>query len=342
MATFTNQEGITFNDVLLVPQYSMIKSRADVDVSSRLSSGILLDIPIISSNMDTVTEVKMAIAMKKAGGLGILHRYAPEEIINKWIIELCSHGVPAIPSVGIKDEDLKLAVNYVKNLATAICVDVAHGQSNMSMTFLKNLSTLINVPIVAGNVATYDGAIQLAEAGAKIIKVGIGGGAACTTRVVTGHGVPQLSAIMECAKVKHVFPDVKLIADGGITNSGDLVKAIAAGADAVMLGHMLAGSRESCAPIYLSGPLKIYRGMASAKAQIEHHGKVNNDTPEGELMTVSPTGPVSKTLEQLVGGLRSGMSYSGCRTIAEFQSKAKFMRVSGNTTYENGAHGKEK
>lgn len=360
------KEALTFDDVLLIPQYSVLGSRKEADTSTRIS-GMGLTIPVVSSNMDTITEDKMAIRMYQLGGLGILHRYAKTEDVIAWIKnikESTHHGGFAVPSVGVKKEDLELADRYLDVTRDAICVDIAHGDSEQAIEMVFALKERGWKHIIAGNVATFDGALRLIMAGATTIKVGVGPGSLCTTRIVTGHGVPQLTAIMDCAEVKKSFPEVTIIADGGIRNSGDAVKALAAGADAVMLGGMLAGTDETpgdleynfkvefynagyqitpTPAVFINPPqpmVKRYRGMASRDAQVGWRGSVSNDAPEGEAMVVPVKGPVEFVVNELVGGIRSGMSYSGSRTLKEFHKKAQFVKVTSNAVRENGAHGK--
>lgn len=331
-----NKEYYTFDDVLLSPQYSEIASRTEVDVSTTVA-GVKLDIPIISSNMDTVTGLEMAWAMGRAGGLGILHRYAELDKIAGWIRFLNDSGQPAVPSIGVKPSDLEAAKLYSYYDVSAICVDVAHGHHKEVEKTIAQLKKL-NFKVIAGNVATGGGAVFLANAGADAIKVGIGPSGVCSTRGVTGHGVPQLSAILDCAEaLKYWWPNISLIADGGMRSSADVIKALGAGANAVMLGGILAGHDE-CPVVLDKDGNRVYRGMASSEAQLSFRGKVNNGCAEGVAATVPNRGPVAKTLEALVGGIRSGLSYSGCRNLQEFRENAIFIRVSGNTALENSTH----
>jgi IMP dehydrogenase len=319
--------GLTFNDVLLVPQRTDLESRMDADTSSVIGN-ISLRIPIISANMDSITGIDMAIAMGRAGGAGILHRYDSPEKILKSIMILKDHRVPAIPSVGVKAVDWSAACLY-RQLTDAICLDVAHGDSTGALQMVKELCDRLHFKtIIAGNVATKDGALRLVSCGANVIKVGIGPGSVCETRSVTGHGVPQFTAIMDVCEALRGTP-THVIADGGMNNSGDIVKALAAGAHAVMTGSLLAGTKEC-------NKKRIYRGMASAEAQKEWLGKVNNNAPEGISQDINERGPVSEVLEKLVGGIRSGLSYSGSESLHQLREKAVFMKVSPTTMIENG------
>ncbi len=335
---FDETEHYCFDDVLLVPQYSEIESRKDIDISTEIA-GINLNIPIISANMDSVTEDIMAQAMYECGGLGILHRYSNFEKIFKQIEYLNANKVFPIPSIGVNDLDKKFIEELCKrskieelSIISTVCIDIAHGNCKRTEEMIRLLKDLL-FKVIAGNVATLDGAIDLVEAGADVIKVGIGPGSLCTTRIVTGSGVPQLSAIMDVCHIKKQNPNVKIIADGGIKNSGDIVKALAAGADAVMIGRLFAGCKET--PGEVVRGKKVYRGMASYSAQMDYNGEVHG-TPEGEAIFVDAKGSVKDIVKQLSDGIRSGLSYSGASNIKELQKKAYFIKVSSNTLIENG------
>ncbi len=325
------KQGLTFDDVLLVPQYSVVESREYVTTQSKIGY-IPLSIPVISSNMDTVTWISMAKAMYEAGGLGILHRFAPVEEILGAIVELRLLNVPfshIVPSIGIKPQDHEF-VNRLYGLGiNSVCIDVAHGDQKMTNEMVKYCKSVGFSTIIAGNVATLGAARRLEDSGANVIKVGVGPGSVCTTRIVTGHGYPQLSAILEIAD----NVDADVIADGGIKTSGDIVKALAAGADAVMLGYMLAGCEET--PGYQPGT-KIYRGSASKGAN------GNQKYIEGVDTVVRSNGPVSKVIAEIDAGLRSGMSYSGAYTIRELRMAAEFIQITNATQIENGPHGRMK
>lgn len=324
MAIILHKKTLTFDDVLLVPQYSEIDSRSEIDTSTKIG-GLKLRVPIISANMDTITGVEMAEAMGQSGGAGILHRYQKADQVVSSLRLLKEVGEPGIPSVGVQVDDKAKARTY-RDFTRHICVDVAHGDTKATMEmvdFLRN--TLGYDTVIAGNVVTLEAAKRLEKAGANVIKVGVGPGSVCTTRSVTGHGYPQFSAIMEIAGAGCY----DVIADGGLKNSGDIVKALGAGAAAVMTGSLFAGCPET-----LGGT--EYRGMASPEAQIEFRGRISNRMAEGVAVKVPVKSPVAVVMAELAGGVRSGFSYSGARNLQEFQECATFVKVSPNTTVENG------
>ena len=333
------KETICFDDVLLVPQYSSIESRKNISVCSTINK-VEYTCPIISSPMDTVTETAMAVQMSKLGGLGIVHRYNTIGQQSKIIHMAHAQGAANIgAAIGVSGDYLERAKACVMAGARVLCVDIAHGHHTLMKNALKNLRSLFDetVTIIAGNVATRQGFDDLSDWSAHAVRVGIGGGSICSTRVQTGHGMPTLQSIIDCAQSDR---DAILIADGGIKNSGDITKAIAAGADFVMLGSLLSGTEETPVEKVWS-PEKgtwvyPYRGMASVEAQIDWRG--HTSSIEGVASSVPAKGPVSHTIEDLVKGLRSGMSYTGARSIVEFRSKAVFVRQTGSSQIESSTH----
>lgn len=472
-----NEPGLTFDDVLLTPRRSNVRSRQDANTSTWLTPGIRMAIPIISANMDTVTEARMAIAMAQQGGIGILHRFmtieqqadmvrrvkraeslivdAPISIHSEATIaearqrmmeadvgglmvtdeqgvliglvttrdvllardetvaismvmtprerlvtamrdeslenarqKLFDYRIEKLPlvdadgrlaglittqdiikiqehpnatkdgrgrlcvgvAVGARPDDLERADACVRAGADVLVVDIAHGHSEHTIQMVRELKQRFpRIGVIAGNVATAQGVIDLAEAGADAVKVGVGSGSICITRVVTGFGVPQLTAISDCAEVGQQL-NIPIIADGGIRTSGDIVKAIAAGASSVMIGSLLAGTDESPgAPVIREGRrYKIVRGMASltanvARKAIEKEGVVAEEdwgevVAEGVEAIVPYRGAASDIIHQLVGGLRSGLSYAGSRTIPELWDAAEFIRITGAGQQESGVH----
>lgn len=471
------EPALTFDDVLMVPQRSAIGSRRAVSTATRLTPSITCEIPVVSANMDTVTEASMAVAMARAGGLGIVHRFLSptrqaqeiarvkraesyvvadpvtvsqgaslKEAVEKMreaevsglvvlddqervqgIItnrdltlksdlkgnvadlmtprdrlvlghpgismdearsRLHEHRVEKLPlvddegrltglitaqdllklqqhpnatkdgkgrlrvgaAVGVRTSDLKRAELCLEAGADLLVVDIAHGHSDLAIDMVKALvKAFPEAEVMAGNVATAAGVRDLAQAGAHSIKVGVGSGSICITRIVTGAGVPQLSAVIECSQAAREC-GVSIISDGGIRNSGDITKALAAGADAVMLGSLLAGTSESPgASVVRDGRrYKVVRGMASLTAnvdrlEVEAGAEVDPEdwervVPEGVEAVVPYRGPVRDILHQLVGGLRSGLTYSGAKTLEELRENAEFVRITGAGMAESRHH----
>lgn len=331
--------GLTFDDVLIIPAKSDVRSRRDPQLTSKLTKNVSLELPIISANMDTITEYDMAFAMNQLGGLGILHRFITIEEQAKQARALKEAGVKNISgSVGVGEELKARAKALVDAGTNVITIDIAHGHSVQMIETMKWLKdTYPNVDIIAGNLATPDAARDLIEAGADAIKVGIGPGSMCTTRIITGCGVPQLTAVALSAEIASSY-GVPVIADGGIRTSGDMVKAFAAGANVVMLGSMLSGTIET--PGEIKNGKKQYRGMASRSAQDSWRGGVPEGmAPEGESTQVNVKGHVKDVILEIAGGIRSGMSYVNATTIAEIREKAQFMEMSANGVAESRAHG---
>ena len=461
--------GITFDDVLLVPKKSSVNSRKNISVKTRLTKNIVLNNPIVSSNMDTVTESEMAIEMARNGGIGIIHRFNSVEeqvkmveevkraegliIPNPYCVKLdasldeikslmkakkvhsllVSEGgklqgiitsrdirfykngntaqeimtpreklIVGKPGISFEEarelldknriEKLPLvdSENNIKGLITSkdilnqinrphasldthgrllvgaaigvkdymvraeslvaadvdvLVIDIAHGHSDLAINTLKTLKEKFEVDIIVGNVATSEGTDALIRAGADGVKVGVGPGSICITRIVTGSGVPQLTAVLNCALVAKKF-NVPIIADGGIRNSGDITKALAAGASTVMLGSVLAGTDESPGELLTKDGrrVKIIRGMAGYGANMSKRERENvrsevfDIVPEGVEGMVPYRGSVKDIIKQLVGGLQSGISYCGSTNITEMQNNAEFIRVTGSGKRESGSH----
>jgi IMP dehydrogenase len=467
------ENGLSYDDVLLVPQQSIVQSRRHVSTKTRLTKNIELNIPIISSNMDTVTEAEMAIAMAQLGGIGVIHRFntieqqvrhvekvkryrnaiiknpltipsnntledalhimkmysingllvvdddkklvgiltsrdvrfrpAESTLVsdlmtpkNKLITghpdinisqakELMSaHKIEKLPlvyddwtiaglitskditskaeypnasvdhnncllvgaAIGVREEDLERAAALINARVDVLVLDIAHGHSILALDMLKKIKTQFpHVDVIAGNVATAQGTRQLIEAGADSIKVGIGPGSICTTRIVSGSGYPQLSAVINCAQEADHF-NIPVIADGGIRFSGDIVKAIGAGASTVMLGNLLAGTDESPGiPFIKNGKkYKVIRGMASFGANLGRNAKTNthnNPTdfvPEGIEGLTPYKGSVDEIMQQLIGGLLSGMSYCGVTTVEQLRGNGIFVQITSAGIRESHAH----
>lgn len=326
----------TFDDVLLVPSYNHYESRKHVEISSTDKSGKLsLNLPIMSSNMDTITEDGMANFMGDKGGIGVLHRFCSIEE-NVEMYKRCKHKT--FVSVGCSEKDLERVTALRDAGAQYFCVDVAHAHARYVGKTLKSLRDILgeNACILAGNVATYAGADYLASCGADIIKVGIGGGSVCTTRIKTGFGVPTLTSVRECARV-----DRSIVADGGIKAAGDIVKALAFGADFVMIGGLLAGTRPTPGEVKVVDGKKIkqYRGMASAEAQEDFIGVMTDwKTAEGVATSVPYREDEEKIIADFIGGLRSGLTYAGSADIRELQRKLDYVLITPAGRFESLPH----
>ena len=341
------ETGLTFDDVLLVPRRSSIRSRQDVSLQTRLTRNLNIDLPILAANMDTVCEQEMALAIARLGGVGILHRFMPVEAQAQMVENVKHENSNFIvgAAIGTDHDVIVRSKALVAAGVDVLVLDIAHGHAEHAIDALKELkNTFSETDVIAGNVATQAGAEDLFEAGADAIKVGVGPGGVCTTRLVAGVGVPQLTAILAASSVP-----IPVIADGGITTSGDIAKAIAAGADTVMIGSLFAGTKESPGEVESSpkGLVKRVRGMASfeaIEARAIRTGELVDDeyfeqrAPEGVEGVVPYKGEVSKLITQLVAGLKSGMSYSNARTIPEFWEKAEFIRVTSTGLKENKPH----
>jgi len=480
VAKFLDCLGLSFDDVLLVPRRSPIRSRREVDTRSKFTRRLWLNIPIVSAAMDTVTESRMAIVMAREGGIGVIHRFMPPEkqaeevskvkraeniVIEKpatikpnstikeakdlmsflgisgllvvdpenrllgiitrrdvifekedKLVKECmtprdklitarpgvsleeareifrKHKIEKLPlvdeewrlkglitsvdlikreaypnasrdskgrllaaaAIGVREREIERAKLLVEAGVDVLVVDVAHGHSEMCIKMVKKIKQIYgdSIELVAGNVATPEGVEDLASAGADAVKVGIGPGSVCTTRLVAGVGVPQLTAIMKCSEAAEKM-NIPIIADGGIRESGDIVKALAAGASTVMIGKLLAGTDESPGTIVLKNGrrYKIYRGMASMYAMLGREFRLRENEAEALLDAseysyyaegveayVPYTGSASDVIRRLVAGLRSGMSYLGARTIKELKENAVFVRVTETSLRESAPH----
>jgi IMP dehydrogenase len=414
ISTAFGPEALTFDDVLLRPGLSEVMP-SDTDIRSRVTKTISVNIPILSSAMDTVTEFRLAIAMAQAGGMGVIHRnLTPQEqadqvravkkfesgmVVNPVTIHpdqtlgeafdlMTQYSISGIPVVErgtegragklvgiLTNRDVRFATNPkqpVSELMTKerltvgdggfertemliaagvdlVVIDTAHGHSQHVLNAVARVKKLSNsVQVMAGNVATADATKALIDAGADSVKVGIGPGSICTTRIVAGVGVPQLTAVMEAAEEAHKR-DVPVVADGGIKYSGDLAKALAAGADVAMVGSLLAGTEESPGEtfLYQGRSYKAYRGMGSvgAMAQGSADRYFQQDikdshklVPEGIEAQVPYKGPLGSVLHQLAGGLRASMGYVGAKDLEQFRKKAEFVRISGASLKESHVH----
>ncbi len=332
---------LSYDDVLLEPQYSNIASRKEVDISTTLGPDLTLTLPIIASPMDTISGFEMAQTISRMGGMAIIHRYM--DIIEqcKIVTDIKNDGDSIVgAAIGTGDEAVIRAQALCAAGVDVLCVDVAHGHHELvrkTLSILRPKVEAHGVHLMAGNVATPDAVAALAAWGADSIRIGIGGGSICSTRIQTGHGMPTFQSVLDCA-IAADAAGVKLIADGGIKNSGDIVKSFAAGADCVMLGSALAGTDECPGRIVsMNGQkYKEYRGMASAEAQLSWRGRTSS--LEGVASMLPYRGSVVPILQQLDNGIRSGFSYSGARSMEEFMNKCKLLQQTPAGQLESSTH----
>lgn len=330
------KKAYTFDDVALVPQFNNVPSRQEPSLETWLTKNRKINIPLLCSNMDTAIGAELADVLLEEGSIPIYHRFTPFEKQLEWVrkyknTSFISSGILHI------DETRKL----LDEGAAGVCIDVAHGHSDRMFAFIKELKrTHPDKEIIAGNVCTAMAYQDLVNAGADAVKVGVGPGAACTTRMVTGFGVPQFTAIYDCAKVAEKLR-VPLIADGGIRCSRDVVLALAAGASTVMMGKMFAATKESPAikRESLTHPGRMeakYRGQASEDFQCDFYGKLKEKTvAEGVDFWTPVSGSTKELIDLILGGLRSGLTYGGAKNIKELQRKAEFIEVSMNYMQES-------
>ena len=359
------KEGLTFDDVLLIPAESHVLPN-EVDLHTQLAPNLKLNIPIISAGMDTVTEGAMAIAIALQGGLGVIHKnmsitaqagevanvknvVVPSNI-TKAAVDDHNHLLVAA-AIGVTSDTFERAEALIEKGADAIVIDTAHGHSAGVLRKIKEIRAHFpDITLIAGNIATGDAARALFDSGVDIVKVGIGPGSICTTRVVAGVGVPQVTAIYDAATAAKEYHK-PIIADGGMKYSGDIVKALAAGGNAVMLGSMLSGTTEAPGEIFESDghKFKTYRGMGSVGAMAQAHGssdryfqggvnEANKLVPEGVEARVEYKGDVSDIVFQIIGGLRSGMGYVGAATIADLRENAQFVKITNAGLRESHPH----
>ena len=340
------QKTITYDDLLMVPKFSDIVSRSEIVLDSSLDSNIQLYSPLISAPMDTVTEVDMCIAMSKAGGLGIIHRYnSIRQQVDMARLALNTGAKYVGAAIGSTGDFLERAYELVNRGTNVVCVDVAHGDHisvKKAVLELDKLSTRSKFHLMAGNIATGEAYTNLANWGVDSVRVGVGGGAICSTRINTGHGVPNMSALFDCVNARKSDKcDNKptIVIDGGIKTAGDIVKALAAGADFVMAGSLFAGTDQSPGNLIKSSDgsfIKEYRGMASREAQMDWRGKTS--APEGISTFINYKGSVHNILNDLLGNIRSGLSYSGARNLQELRQKVTFVLQSSAGMVESSTH----
>ena len=335
----------SLDDILLEPQYSSIKSRLDVDIRTRVSTHYWLQAPIMTTNMSCITEKDMMVAAHSVGAGAALHRFlsVPEQCNQAR--EAKQAGVsPVIASIGVGDDEYRRAEQLMVYGTNVLLLDVAHAHTSMVYEQVENLQDRpVTVDLIVGNIATYDAAMQLLKRGVNGVRVGIGGGSKCITRTVTGHGVPNLTALLNVVKARDDYKKsttayVPVIIDGGIKNSGDIVKALYFGADVGCVGNVISATQETPGAVVMENgqPCKKYYGMASKEAQDVHRNGLKIGTaPEGVSSLVPLKGSVIPILEELIGGIRSGFTYSGAMDIEELRERGKPMYLSTASQFES-------
>lgn len=340
-------KGYSYNDVLIVPKYNTVNSRKEVIFKTRVTRNYEIDMPLIAANMDTICESKMAIIIGKLGGLGVIHRFNSSDVQAEEVRKVKVENLLCAAALGVKDyeERLEKLVNSGVNI---IVLDVAHAHSKYTMKTLRYIKdNYSHIDVIVGNVATKEAARDFVNRGADAIKVGIGPGSVCTTRVMTGAGVPQITAILDV--YESTQGRIPICADGGIKVPGDLAKAIGAGADTIMIGSILSGTYESPGEIFEENgnKYKLYRGMASYGATIkklEIDGKKidKHIHVEGEKNIIEYKGYVEPIINKFLGGLASSMTYVGAKNIEEIKGKVDFIEISSAGYDESVAHGLKK
>jgi len=341
--SFDNKPTLTFDDVQIVPcdEPCTVEHRADCDISSDLvRRDLRIANPLIASPMDSVCGVEMCIEMSKNGGIGVLHRFNKSiEEHKAEIVEISKYTGTIASAIGVTGDYLERAQELVSAGCTTLFLDTAHGNHVNTRRAMSNIKKSMDVNLVPGNVAHQAAVKNLIDWGADAIRVGIGGGSVCTTRRETGVGVPMVSSIIDVCQVASAH-NISVIADGGIRSAGDVAKAIACGADTVMIGSMFAGTQESPGDVYQDEKMymyKVYRGSASFEAK-RARGEYKN--VEGETMRVPYRGPVSRVIGRLEDGLRSAMAYTNAKTIIQYQAKARLVRITQPGLIESHPHGK--
>lgn len=343
-----DKEVLSFNDVILIPQYSDLKTRRNINTNVDIkfnNKTLSFKNPIISSPMSTVTEANMSNAMISQGGLGIIHRYNTIEHQSR-LLSCVNHRDYRAAAIGASGDYKERLHELARNDLNIVCIDVAHGDHLLVEEAIEYIrSNYSGLFIIAGNIATGEAYKRLSYAGAHAIRTSVGSGSICTTRIQTGHGMPTLQAVIDCDNAKDEMlkngdkNTAYIIADGGIKNSGDIVKSLAAGADFVMLGSILSGTKETPGKVITTKnnkKIKKYNGMASKDAQKDWKGTYNS--VEGVSTTVPYKGTVVKVIDEVLLNLRSGMSYSGASDLSELREYATFARQTNNSNVEGNPH----
>jgi len=347
MNSFTyNNIALTYDDIQLIPQYSEIETRQNVSLLTKVSNNFHITVPYVASPMDTICEANMAIKMMYLGGVGCIHRFNTIHEQCQQVIQVSRYAraqypdnwdtIPIMAAIGSNGDYYERADALVQVGANILLIDVAHGHhKNVKEAISKLKKEFPSIDIIAGNIATKEASQDLIEWGADGLRVGIGGGSLCTTRVQTGHGIPNFTSLLE---VLEVSGEVPVMADGGIRSSGDIAKALAAGADCVMLGSLLAGTQETPGAVIEKGPhlYKRYRGSASLETKSAHQQQLRN--VEGESTVVPFKGGVKYVIERLNDGLRSALSYSGSSNLQHFRGRAKWVQTTNAGIAEARPH----
>jgi IMP dehydrogenase len=335
--------GLSYDDVLVVPARSPVESRSEVSLATHLTDDIELPTPVLSAPMDTVTGPELAVALDEHGGFGTIHRFQTVADQVAAVRETVDAGARVGAALGIDEEFRDRAAAVLDAGADCLMIDVAHGHMDAALDAVEAVADEFDAPLVAGNVATQAGVADLAAAGADCVKVGVGPGSHCTTREVAGAGVPQFTAVRDCAAAARDH-GVRVIADGGIANSGDAVTALLAGADTVMMGGFFAGTAEAPGELVQrdDGRFKRSHGMASTAANEARSDKTAAEAApeadEGVSGLVPYSGPVGDAVEEFLAGVRSGLSYAGGHTLAEAREDVTFIRAAEGAKARAGAH----
>ena len=334
------KEYITYDDVQIVPKVSDIKHRSNCDISTRVTKNWELNIPIVSSPMDTVTEVTMAQEMNELGGLGIIHRFLSIEEQSSQVSRVTLG--PSSAAIGVTGDFTERAQELVQSGCKILCIDVAHGHHKLVKEAMRRIKNEVTgkFDLLVGNIATKEATRDICNWGADGIRIGIGGGSLCSTRIQTGVGIPMVSSIRDCVSVSDEY-NVPCVADGGIRSSGDVCKGLGAGADCVMLGSLLSGTKETPGVITKQGiwPNEVlqkkYRGSASVESKMD---RGENKNVEGYSTTIPYKGKVKRIVQDIISGIRSSMSYVGANNIEEYQSKCEFVKVTNAGRIEAKPH----
>ena len=331
---------LTYDDVNIIPKYSELEHRSDCDLSTQFTKNIRLKIPVVSSPMDTITELDMAIELDMLGGMGIIHRFMSIEKQSKMSNTLYTYNVKFGAAIGVTGDWFERAQELVKNGCNVLLIDVAHGHHKLVGEAIERIKNIQGVEVVAGSVATREAVQYLCEKGADAIRVGIGNGSLCETRIRTGVGIPQVTALLDCVAVADTF-GCPTIADGGVRNIGDVCKGLACGADTIMLGSLLSGTKESPGEIEKVGKwpneqlYKKYRGSASLDSK---KSRGDNKNVEGNHKVIPYKGKVKRIIGDIQEGISSAFSYVGANNISEYHSKVELIEVTRAGQVEASPH----